>query len=131
MDHSIDVPHTIIGVACGSSEIAMPLSGLLSSELGFMRMSKQRKDAKVKVITEQMPLLFQYINGNVVVCVDDIVAQGESLRNVLEKTQENGPHLIIGASVKNYRIEVATPCNLEEIFKRPNFHIYSLASNLK
>lgn len=69
-------PNYVIGCACGSSEVVMPLAKMLGIDMGFIRMSKNRYDVAPKIIQEQEEDIRNKVKGSVVVCVEDIVCYG-------------------------------------------------------
>lgn len=99
LDGKIFVPDYVIGCACGSSEVAMPLAGLVSSKIGFIRRSKRRGDAYAKLIQEHEDEIRQNVSGSRVVCVEDFVCTGGSLLSVMEKASEYKPLEIKGVSL--------------------------------
>ncbi|MDE1823073.1 MAG: hypothetical protein KGI00_04300 [Candidatus Micrarchaeota archaeon] len=103
LEHAIDgkikTPDYVIGCACGASEIAMPLAGLLDTGVGFLRRSKRRSDTKVHVVQEQRPAIQQKVQGKDVVCIEDYVCTSISLGKVMEMTSSYNASSVLGASV--------------------------------
>lgn len=95
----IDIPGYVVGCACGASEIAMPLAGILGVDVEFLRMSIRRHDPEVRVISERESTIRSGVENRNVVCVEDYACRGESLARVMEKVVEYGASSVLGASV--------------------------------
>src|SRR3989344_210493 len=103
LDGQATKPDYIVGCACGSSEIAMPLAGLLEVDLGFIRRSKRRGDNSPMVIEEHDSLLRKSSKGYNVLCVEDYVCSGRSLQKVMNKVAGYGAQRVEGVSLRNSR----------------------------
>ncbi len=101
MDIRKETPDYVIGCACGASEVAMPLAGILGIEIGFLRKSKRRFDEEVRVIDEQLPNIRQRSMGKRVVCVEDFVCSGKSIERIMESVRAYGALSVLGASVRS------------------------------
>ncbi len=99
LEGTLETPDYIVGCACGSSEIAMPLAGLLGTNVGFIRRSKRRGDSLSRVVSEHVGVLREKARGKTVACIDDYVCTGASMRIVIEKIADYGASSIVGASV--------------------------------
>jgi hypothetical protein len=110
----ITYPDYVIGCACGSAEIAMPLSGLLDVNLGFIRRSHRRGDDYPKIIPEHLISMTNSVKNKHVVCIEDYVCTCNSLRMVMERTMELGARNVLGAGV-NYSYDAHTlDCTKDE-----------------
>jgi len=125
LDNTLDgkslPPEFVVGVACGPSEIAMPLAYLSGTELGFMRRSYRRGDDAPKIIAEHKNHLKKNISGKDVVVFEDYVCTGESLRKVMVKTKSFHPKSLIGTS-----INISGSPNMNKIVSRHKFQSYEL-----
>ncbi|PIZ51644.1 hypothetical protein COY27_02925 [Candidatus Woesearchaeota archaeon CG_4_10_14_0_2_um_filter_33_13] len=110
----------VVGAACGSSEMAMPLSGLLGVDVGFIRKSKRRGDSSPRVIPEQEATIKNAVKGNRVVCIEDYVCTARSLRDVMAKVEDYGATSVIGASVANSQEGIC----LRELVNQRGFHTF-------
>ncbi len=121
-------PAYIIGSACGASEIAMALGGLLGTDVGFMRYSKRREDRRVYVIPEQEPALASGCAGAPVLAVEDCVCTGASLARIMARAVGAGASSVTGASV-TYTDEMGPllPA-LRHTAATDCFHLYEFAS---
>ncbi len=99
VDKKIGLPDYVIGCACGSSEIAMPLAGILETDVGFLRKSKRRYDKQVVMVKEQEPKIRQQTAGKNVVCIEDYVCTSLSISDVMKKTIGYNASSVLGASV--------------------------------
>ncbi|MBI4152830.1 hypothetical protein HY495_03905 [Candidatus Woesearchaeota archaeon] len=126
LQHSLDgnKPHTdyVVGAACGSSEVAMPLAGLLGVDVGFIRNSKRRGDSHALVIPEQEPVIKEAARNKRVICIEDYVCTGKSLRDVMKKVEGYGVASVQGASVRNSH---DWGFCLKETTGKSGFHVYS------
>ena len=126
LKHSLDgnKPHTdyVVGAACGSSEVAMPLAGLLGVDVGFIRKSKRRGDSRALVIPEQEPMIQEAARDKRVICIEDYVCTGRSLHDVMRKVEGYGAASVRGASVRN-----SSDCGfcLKETTGKSGFHVYN------
>lgn len=93
------VPETIVGCACGSSEVVMPLAGILNINLEFIRKSSRRGDDAPCIIPEHDSTLAEHIHQKNVLCVEDYVCTGQSLYRVMEKVRGYRATTVRGASV--------------------------------
>lgn len=125
-EHSLDgkgfVPDYIVGCACGSSEVVMPLSGFFETDLGFLRRSWRRGDDDVRMVEEQEPFIKSCSNGKIVLCVEDYVCTGRSLQRVMNKVRGYGASSIKGASVNGPN----GPDYLKSEIDGRKFHLYRL-----
>ena len=96
-------PSYLVGCACGASEIVLPLGSLIDVPVGFMRRSNRRGDDDPRIIAEQFQDLRKGIQGQNVLCVEDYVCTGESLKKIMEKSREFGAVSVYGASINNSR----------------------------
>jgi len=122
---SIQYPDVIVGCACGSSEIVMPLAGILGTKLEFIRKSKRRGDDDAKIIsrTQQKRISDTCRDKNVVV-VEDYVCSGRSLAVVMKAVEKFKPSGVYGAAVN-------TGDDIEGIthkLKNKKCYIYDLVS---
>ncbi len=99
LEGKLETPDYIVGCACGASEIAMPLAGLLDTDIGFIRRSKRRGDNSPKVVSEHVEVLREKARGKTIACIDDYVCTGASMKLVMEKIADYGASSIVGASV--------------------------------
>lgn len=103
LEHAIkgqlSLPDYVLGNACGASEVAMPLAGILQTDVGFLRKSQARPDKRLRVIAEQEESIREHVNGRSVLCVEDYVDSGQSLEAVMERAHAYGAVSIIGTSV--------------------------------
>lgn len=93
-------PEYIIGCACGSSEIALPLAGILGTEVDFIRRSFRRGDTSPRIIEEHDNRLRANIRGKRVLCVDDYTCTTESLYRIMQRARDCKPQIVRGASVR-------------------------------
>ena len=98
LDEKVSPPDYVLGCACGSSELAMPLAGLLSADLDFIRRSHRRGDEGPKILPEQKKEIAKKILRRNVVCVEDFVCSGESLWEVMNHVKKHKPASVIGTS---------------------------------
>jgi len=99
LDGKTKVPDYVIGCACGSSEIVMPLSGILEVDLGFIRRSHRRGDDDPVIVPEHKQGLRAGSEGKNVLCVEDYVCTATSLSKVMERARSYGAASVAGASV--------------------------------
>jgi adenine/guanine phosphoribosyltransferase-like PRPP-binding protein len=100
IDKKIKIPDYVVGSACGASEIAMPLAGILGTDIGFLRMSRHRYDGSVVKVVEDGPEIRQRSNGKNVACIEDYVCTGYSLRGIMDVVKGYRPASVIGASIE-------------------------------
>lgn len=100
-DGKLGIPDYVVGIACGPSEIAMPLSYLTGAGLGFMRRSHRRGDDAPRIVAEHESEIEQGVTGKNVVVFEDYVCSGASLRRVMEATRDLGPASLHGTSVNS------------------------------
>lgn len=94
----IEKPDAIIGCACGSSELALPLAGVFGCEIGFIRKSKRRSDDEPLLIAEQTDVIKEMCNGKNVICVEDYIVTARSLDAIMSKVKSMGAKTVIGAA---------------------------------
>jgi hypothetical protein len=111
------VPNFVIGCACGASEMAMPLAGLLGCQVGFMRRSHRRGDDLPKTIKEHQALL-KKMRGKTVICIEDYVCTGQSLKRVMDKAKAYGAAKVYGASVN------CSGGSLRQVASERKFHLF-------
>lgn len=120
-DGSVQRPDVVVGCACGSAEIAMPLAGVLGAKLKFMRRSHRRYDTDARILKEHQRHIG--LQGKNVLVVEDYVVSGASLGTVMKKVLELGASTVTGASVNC----PAGPCEMvSETTRCTKFHIYKL-----
>lgn len=124
LDKKVKIPEYIVGAACGSSEVALSLGGILGVPVGFMRMSKKRQDSTVKIIKEHEPFFRMFVAGKQVTCIEDYVCTKKSLKEVMSKTKHYDPASVTGTSIRD-------SCDsdhyaLKSIIARKNFHVFVL-----
>lgn len=95
------VPDYVVGCACGSSEIALLISQMVQSGVGFIRKSKRRGDQNPRVIEEQREQIRRGVEGKDVLCIEDYICTQGSLRRVMEACNEFNPRILQGAAVRN------------------------------
>jgi adenine/guanine phosphoribosyltransferase-like PRPP-binding protein len=91
-------PDVIVGCACGSSEIAMALAGIIGAKLVFARKSKRRCDEHAIIVDEHEKQMAAVKKKKVLV-VEDYVCTAGSLYEVVKKVREFEPKSVHGASV--------------------------------
>ncbi len=101
VDENVLFPEYILGCACGASEIAMPLAGMMRTELGFIRFSKRREDGSPRIIQEQEAAIRAGTEGRAVLCIEDYVCSGRSLGGVMKRAAEYGADEVWGASIRD------------------------------
>ncbi len=116
------LPDYVVGCACGSSEIVMPLAGILGVELGFIRRSWRRGDDAPKVVREHEPRIQEAVRGKDALCVEDYVCTGESLKKVMRRVRGYGAASVTGASVNG---ETPSASGLKVDLKRKKLQLYS------
>jgi hypoxanthine-guanine phosphoribosyltransferase len=103
MEHILDetLPEFdyVIGCACGATEAAMPIGGLLNLPVGFIRRSRKRGDRYALIVDEQLEELKLYIEDKTVLCVEDWIDSGKSMKIIMDKAAELGAAAVYGASV--------------------------------
>ncbi|MBI2103362.1 hypothetical protein HYT55_05970 [Candidatus Woesearchaeota archaeon] len=113
----------IIGCACGSSEVVMPLAGMLNVDLGFMRRSWRRGDSEPRIVEAHADFLRGSSQRKTVLCVEDYVCSGGSLSAVMRKAQNYDAANVYGASVRStFRSEGMG--NLRETVGQTGFHLF-------
>lgn len=115
------MPDYVVGCACGSSEIVMPLAEISKIPLGFIRRSWRRGDTNPRVIDEHQRILAKELNGKKVACVEDYVCSGESLKRVMQMVKKFGASDVIGLSVNE-----SENTQLKKTFETRKFHTFSL-----
>jgi len=125
-ENNIPKPDTIIGCACGSSEIVMPLAGILGADLEFIRRSKRRNDDKALVIKEHAARIKKRVNGKSVVCVEDYVCTAQSLYEVMTRTKRYKPTKLFGAGVNG---DSTSMDDMEVQMSEKKFNIFALTKN--
>lgn len=115
------LPDYVVGCACGSSEVAMPLAGILECDVGFARFSNQRRDREAMVIAEHEPGIREGVEGKHALCAEDVVVTGETLCRVMERIESYRPSWLVGASViyKNEDLEM-----IGCVTENPGFHTF-------
>ncbi len=116
------VPGYVVGCACGSSEVVMPLAGLLGTDLGFIRRSYRRGDDAPRIVKEHEPVIKERCRGEKVVCVEDYVCTGRSLGKVMEKVASFGASSLEGASVNG-----DSPSYINIVTSGKKFYIHRLS----
>jgi len=114
-------PEAIVACACGSSEIAMALAGLLGVPLIFMRRSHRRGDDEPRIVKEHTPAL-KALKGLDVLCLEDYVCSGGSLARVMARTKKYGASNITGASVNRNSENRA----VKLIHSETKFHLFGI-----
>lgn len=99
IDNKICIPDYVIGCACGASEIAISLAGVLETDVGFLRKSKRRNDERVLVVREQGPIIQERAANRNVVCVEDYACTSESLGYIMEKAASYRASSVLGTSI--------------------------------
>ena len=94
----IPTPESVIGCACGASEIAFAFSGITELPVGFIRKSKRRDDDKVQIIEEQKQVLAKSLEGKTVLCFEDMVCSGRSLYEIMMEAKKLGASKVFGAA---------------------------------
>jgi hypoxanthine-guanine phosphoribosyltransferase len=100
----------------------MTLTGVLETDLGFIRRSFRRGDNEPKIIKEHEQAITNHVKGRNVLCVEDYVCSGLSLKKVMQSAQKYEPEELRGASVNNSGYNNS----LVEEVKKPKFHLYKL-----
>lgn len=118
----IERPTLVIGCACGSSEIAMPLAGMLGCGLSFIRRSKRRGDDDPLVLSEHEHGIRTAAKDNVVFVVEDYVCSGGSIKRVMEKMVAYGASKVYGTSIRNSHDDDL----VKELVAEDYFHLYEL-----
>ncbi|MFH1500458.1 MAG: phosphoribosyltransferase family protein [archaeon] len=101
LDGKMEMPDFIMGCACGSAEIVMPLAGILGVEFGFIRRSYRRGDDAPRIVEAHVDRFKQDLEGLNLLCVEDYVCTGTSLGKVMRRAKEFGPAEIAGVSINN------------------------------
>ena len=122
IDGKIPAPEYVVGCACGSSEIVMPLAGVLGADLGFIRRSHRRGDMEPRIVDEQEPAIREGVEGSDTVCVEDYVCSSRSLFEVMKQVREYNPSVIFGASVNNSE----PPSYLDRVVRKRKFHLFTM-----
>ncbi len=94
----IPIPNYLIGCAGGASEIAFALSGTTGVPSALIRRSKRREDRTTHIIPEQKIYLGKQMDGQQVLCFEDMVCTGRSLLAVMTAARELGASEVYGAS---------------------------------
>ena len=115
-------PDYIIGCACGSSEIVMALAGIIEVPLGFIRKSHRRGDTTARIIPEQEAEIRKNCAGKNVLCIDDYVCSGQSLRTVMNSAVSYGCASVQCASINNSR----EGNHMKEVINTTKFHLYEI-----
>lgn len=97
---TVQRPDIIVGCACGSAEIVMPLAGILGAQLEFIRRSHRRGDSDGRIIEEHGERLKTF-KGKHVLVIEDYVCTGESLGIVMAKVLKQGAASVKGASINS------------------------------
>jgi hypothetical protein len=121
LNGKIALPETVLGCACGSSEVVMPFAGMIGANLGFIRRSHRRGDDHPKIVQEHINSIKDYVKGKNVVCVEDYVCSGESLSRVMETTARWKPASMVGASING---PDNSPYNLKYAVQEWKFCMY-------
>jgi hypothetical protein len=121
LDGRILSPDYIASVACGPSEVSMPLAGLSHVGLGFIRRSHRRGDDSPKIIKEQEEAIAAGVRGKNVVVIEDYTCSAASLAKVMTRVSEMGPTSLLGASVNCTGSEY-----LHKKYTNPKFHLFEL-----
>jgi adenine/guanine phosphoribosyltransferase-like PRPP-binding protein len=121
-DKKIAKPEYILGCACGSSEIAIPLAEMLEVPMRFIRRSKRRGDRKPLILPEQKKEIAAQAQGKRVCCVDDYVDYGNTLRDMMNTINTYRPAIVFGSSVRGTSYQT----QLTESMGEKGFHIWEL-----
>lgn len=113
-------PDYIIGCACGSSEMAMSLAGLLEVDIGFIRRSHRRGDNEPRVVIEHEPLLKSNSKGKHVLCMEDYICSGNSLKKVMTRVEGYKPACVYGTSLRNSHESNV----VHELVNEHGFHLF-------
>jgi hypothetical protein len=122
LDGQVFLPDYVIGCACGASEIAMPLAGLLNSDIHFIRRSFRRGDDTPKIVEGQDEAIGVRVKDRRVICIEDYVCTGQSLGKVMGAVKKYDPSGVRGAS-PNYSAEGNY---LQIDVNNTNFHLFSM-----
>ncbi|GEM_PF-2544685 len=93
------IPDYVVGCACGSSEVVMPLAGIFGSDIGFIRRSYRRGDDDPIIVDEHEPIIKERTHDKNVACVEDYICTSASLRKVMQKVRSFHPSDVRGFSV--------------------------------
>jgi hypothetical protein len=121
LDGSLPLPDYVVGSACGASEIVFALTGVLGVDADFIRKSKRRYDSEPRIIAEQRQRLVARTADRNVLCVEDYVCTGGSLRSIMREVENYRPAEITGASV-NLVKEGGFSLRVEKVL--PKFRLY-------
>ena len=121
LDGKVTVPNFVVGVACGPSEIAMPLAHFSEAGLGFIRQSKRRGDRSPRIIREHGSHLEKGIKDSHAIVLEDYVCTGASLALTMERVSTYSPRSLLGASINSMH-----PSSLREIASKQKFQLYTL-----
>lgn len=98
-ENNLKAPDTIIGCACGSMEMVLALSGILKTEVDFIRCSKRREDPDAIMIVSHRPRIKNKCFNKNVLVIEDYVVSSNSISKVTEKCLKYKPSHIMGACV--------------------------------
>ena len=115
------MPQTVVGCACGSSEIVMPFAAMINANLYMIRRSWRRGDDSPRIVSEHRDTIAKGVKGKHVVAVEDYVCSGYSLRRVMEYAFERSPTHLIGASLNCVGMHA-----LNHKVSKSKFHLYTL-----
>ena len=122
----IPFPDFIMGIACGSSEIAYATAAIMGSTSGFVRMSYTRKDTHVKMICEDQEGIATKITGHNVAVVEDFICSAQSMRDVLLFVEDHNPVHSRGFSIReNSNKWEYLVSDMKVEIERPNFYVFT------
>jgi hypoxanthine-guanine phosphoribosyltransferase len=99
IEEDLPIPDHVVGCACGASEIAMALASLMETKPLFIRSSKRRGDELSKILSEHHAEFVDKFKDSTVLCVEDILCTGKSLKMTMKKVVKYHPKMVYGVSL--------------------------------
>jgi hypoxanthine-guanine phosphoribosyltransferase len=122
VDGKTVLPQYLLGCACGSSEIVLPLASFLGVEVDFVRSSNKRGDTGPRVVLEHYERIDAGARRKHVLCIEDYVCSGRSLRTVMEVATAYEATGVTGASIN---LKVEQPFMLQATHNGKKLHLYT------
>lgn len=120
----IPEPDYIVGCACGSSELVLPLAKILDVPFDFIRRSKRRGDPDPVVLPEHNERIKERAKGKSVLVIEDYVCSGGTIHSVMKKMQSFKPETVYGASMCR-NLSDSLMSELKQLSKGDDFYAFS------
>ncbi|MFH1399502.1 MAG: hypothetical protein ABIG95_05310 [Candidatus Woesearchaeota archaeon] len=117
------IPDYIVCCACGASEAAMLVAGILGVDIGFVKYTQ----GQVKILPEHFGQVATAINGANVAVIEENTNTGETLLNVLAFVADHTPLVLRGYAMHRHPDKIL-PDQLVTLENRSYFQAYTFSS---